>query len=80
MWTPAGPRQQQTNDITFSQLYLTDLDCSNFNAGTVPCHVCADTVPKAKLPSAGGLGTVTAVVQMGTGWGNAKALSHWVLG
>lgn len=58
----------QTDDISFSQLYLTDLDCSIFNAGTIPCHVC-DTSPNAKLPTAGGLGTITAAVQMGTGWG-----------
>lgn len=47
---------------------------------TVPCRVCADTAPNAELPTAGGRGTITAAVQMGTGWGSLKALSRWVLG
>jgi len=37
------------------------------NAGSMPCHVCAIMAPKAKLPTAGGLGTAMAAVQTGTG-------------
>lgn len=73
-----GP-QQHTDDIWFSKHYLTDLDPSNFNAGPVPFSVRVDTASNAKLPTSGGLGTVTAAVRVGTGWGNPKALSCWVM-
>ena len=75
-----GPQQQQTDYIGFSQLYLTDLDYSNFNAGNVPSRVYADTAPNGKLPTVRDLSTITTAMQMGTGWGNPRVLSRGVLG